>query len=275
MKYFISICMSIVLIFGVVGYVQAPVSAMVFADGYNGSTYEGASVDTMAYDHKTDGEISIKGALPKYHNSGVNRNACANVAGSILLGYYDKNYDELIPNFKAARVIRDKVLFAGQTDAVQKVTDELYVKMKTNTTGDGTTVKDFKSGLESYVEQQDRHISYSSLVSRERLGIQKYKETIDNERPIVLFVSRYTMIDLYDGIKENNKSDTYNFLHYGGDHVLVGYGIREIKYYNKDGSLKDEINLLMVATGYYQDPLAYVIINDTMRIVDGYDVKIY
>ena len=275
MKHFVAICMSVLLMFGVVGYVPAPVLEMVFADGYNGTTYEGSSVETMEYYTKTDNEISTKGALPKYYNAGSNTNACANVAGSILLGYYDKDYDELIPDFKAARVIRDKIIYATQTDAVQKVTDELYDKMKTNETGDGTTVKDFKTGLESYVEQQGRNISYNSLVSRERLDIQEYKEAVDNERPIVLFVSRYTMIDLYDGIKENNKSDTYNFLHYGGDHVLVGYGIREIKYYNKDGSLKDEINLLMVATGYLQDPLAYVIINDTMRIIDGYEVNIY
>ena len=37
MKHFVAICMSVLLMFGVVGYVPAPVLEMVFADGYNGS----------------------------------------------------------------------------------------------------------------------------------------------------------------------------------------------------------------------------------------------
>ena len=274
MKRFISICLCLVLAAGVIGYVPSVNGAWFFADGYNGSTYEGSSTEIIRYGTKTDIENSMKGALPKYHDSGTNDNACANVAGSIILGFYDKDYDELIPNFKAARVIRDKIIFATQTQAVQDVIDDLHIRMKTNETGKGTTVEDFKTGLRSYVDQQGRDITYNPLVSKEQLDINGYKNSVNNKKPIVLFVSKYTMIDL-NSIQESNQTDTYTLLHYGGNHVLVGYGIREIVYYNSNGSLQEKVTLLTVATGYYQDPLAYVVLDDTMRIIDVYEVEIY
>ena len=274
MKQIISIIMSALLIVGVVGYMPRPNAEYYFADGYNGSTYEYSSTETIDYATKSDNEISITGSLPKYYNDGTYRNTCANVAGAIILGYYDKSYDELIPNFQAARIIRDKILYAAQTVAVQEVIDELYIKMDTNIGGNGTTIEGFQNGLKNYANQQGRDVIYSSLVTREQLNIDDYKMAINNKKPVVLFVSKYTMIDLF-GIEESSKSDKLNKLHYGGDHVLVGYGIREIRYYNSNGSLKKEVTLLMVATGYMQDQLAYVMLDDRMRIVDGYEINIY
>lgn len=274
MKHFISICMCVMLMFGVVGSVP-PVSAeMFFADGYNGSTYVGSSTETIDYNTKSDTKISINGGLPKYYDVSVKKNTCANVAGSILLGYYDKDFDELIPDFKSARVIRDKILYSAQTNAVQNVIDDLYYRMNTNTAGNGTTIEDFKTGLEDYVTSKGRDITYESFVSNEHLDLAKYKQAINNKIPVAFFVSKYTLIDLF-GISENNKVDQYNLQHYGGDHMLIGYGLREITYYNKDGSVKQKINLLMAATGYSQVPLAYIVIDNTMRIIGGYGIKIY
>lgn len=73
MKHFISICMCVMLMFGVVGSVP-PVSAeMVFADGYNGSTYVGSSTETIDYNTKSDTQISINGGLPKYYDVSVKK----------------------------------------------------------------------------------------------------------------------------------------------------------------------------------------------------------
>ena len=41
------------------------------------------------------------------------------------------------------------------------------------------------------------------------------------------------------------------------------------------GGLIKTSSLLMVATGYKQDALVYVQIDDRMRIIDGYSVNIY
>lgn len=54
MKQFASIVMSIMLILCVVALPNAN-TKRVFADGYNGSTYEGASAETIPYYTKADG----------------------------------------------------------------------------------------------------------------------------------------------------------------------------------------------------------------------------
>ena len=274
MKKFLSVFLSVLVLLCAVSMIPEVKAERFFADGFNGSTYEGSSTEIVDFARKDDEEVSIKGAVPKYSNIGVYQNTCANTAGAILLGYYEKSYDELIPNFKAARVIRDKVLFATQTDAVQKVIDELYVKMDTNNGGNGTTINGFKNGLRQYVDEKGRNIEYTSIVSNEDLSIERYKEAIEVNKPIVLFVSKYTMIPLTE-IYQNDYSDKYNKKLYGGDHVLVAYGIREIQYYSSAGNLTKSTTLLMVATGYSQDPLVYVQIDDRMRIIDGYTVNIY
>lgn len=274
MKKFLSVFLSFFVFLCVVSVFPNAKAERYFADGFNGATYEGSSTEVVNFGRKDDDEVSIKGAVPKYSNVGVYRNTCANTAGAIFLGYYEKYYDELIPDFKSARVIRDRVIFAIQTDAVQKVIDELYVKMDTNIGGNGTTIKGFLNGLLQYVYEKGRDIEYTGLVSNENLNIEQYKELIKNDIPVVLFVSKYTMIPL-TGISQSGNSDTYNKKHYGGDHVLVAYGIREIKYYNNVGGLIKTSYLLMVATGYKQDPLVYVQIDDRMRIIDGYSVKIF
>ena len=74
--------------------------------------------------------------------------------------------------------------------------------------------------------------------------------------------------------KNDDYSDKLNMQYYGGDHVLIGYGIREISYFNADGSLKEQITFLKVATGYAQDALAYIRLDDRIRVIDGYTIDI-
>lgn len=60
-----------------------------FSDGYEGSSYTGTSTETASYATKSVTESYISGDLPKYYNAGTNTNACATVAGAIIVGYYD------------------------------------------------------------------------------------------------------------------------------------------------------------------------------------------
>ena len=258
----------------VIGILVTTSATITFAYGYNGSTYEGSGTEKISYFTKTDNEEFINGALPQYYNSGNYTNTCANVAGAIILGYYDKDLTDLIPDFTSARIIRDKILYFAQTPAVQKVIDDLYYKMKTNSTGNGTTVKQFKTGLEQYVNEKQQNVTYSPIVQNEQIDIDAYTTAIKQELPVVLFVSKYTMIPISD-LKEDNTTDIYNESYYGGDHVLIGYGLRRINYYNADGSLKKEVVLLRAATGYNQDPLVYIELDERIRVIDGYKIKIY
>lgn len=248
---------------------------MFYADGFFGASYEGSETETINYFSKNDTEISIAGALPKYYNQGTHGNVCANVAGATVLGFYDRYNEELIPGFQAARVIRDRILYSTQTSAVQSVIDELYIRMETNTTpSGGTSAKGFRNGLQSYVLEKGGSVSYSPVVQNQEVNIELYKNAVNNERPIVLFVSKYTLIPLLSIAGENNE-DILEKQYFGGNHVLIAYGIREINYYSATGSLEKSIKLLLVATGYNQDSLAYIMLDNRITIIEGYEIKIY
>lgn len=274
MKKILSVFLSVFVLLCAISMIPEVKAERFFADNYNGSTYEGTETETILYTSKADNEINIEGGLPKYYNQGTYHNTCANVAGAILLGYYDKDYDELISDFKAARIIRDKVMFASQTEAVQRVIDSLYMKMNTNNGGNGTTIEWFKRGLRNYIEGVGRNVQLTSIISKGNINYDKYSNAINAKQPIVLFASKYTLVSLR-GIKELEGRDDYVKLYYGGDHVLVGYGIREINYYDQQGRLKKQVNCLMAATGYEQDQLAYILLDDRINLVDGYIVNIY
>lgn len=247
---------------------------MYFSSGYNGSVYEGSSTEYISYATKTENEYAIKGGLPRYYNEGIKANTCANVAGAIALGYYDKTYDELIPNFKAARVIKDKVIYSAQTEAVQAVIDKLYVSMDTNSTSaGGTTIAGFKNGLKSYVNGQGRSISYSSVGQKDKINRQEYIDSVKSEQPIALFMSGYSLIPMTD-FSETPTKDKLEIKHYSGNHVLIACGLKEVKYYNSNGSLSQTLTLFMVATGYKLDPIYYLDVRGG-SLIDSYSIDIH
>lgn len=227
MKKIASIVLSVLLLFPLIHIPES--KEKTFGDGYNGASLESSVYTSIPFSTKEDEEISIEGGMPLYYNTSSRTNTCANVAGAILLGYYDKTYDELIENFTAARVIRGKVLYAKQTQAVENVMARLYVTMKTNITEGGTTIRNFKTGQQTYVNEQGRNISYRQVIR-----------------------------DLYVG-----------------DHIVVCYGLRTIRYYDASGKMTSELNLLLVATGYEHSPTGYILIDDYGTLVDGYSVEIY
>lgn len=274
MKKLAALLLGVVLALGSVGFFPAAAAEAYFADGYNGSTYEGSYIEIINYASKADSEIYIPGAVPKYYDTTALLNTCANTAGAILLGYYDGDYNNLIPNFESKRVILNKVLFSSMASPVQEVINDLYTRMGTNVGGAGTTVQGFKEGMQSYVQSKGRNISFTSVVSNGSINTSAYKNAVNSETPMALFVSKYSMLSL-TCIDRYEEYDEYDVLKYGGNHVLIAYGIREIKYYDEYGAQFREVTLLQVATGYDEDPLVYVLVDDRIEFVDGYAVTIY
>lgn len=272
MKKIASIVLSVLLLFPLIHIPES--KEKTFGDGYNGASLESSVYTSIPFSTKEDEEISIEGGMPLYYNTSSRTNTCANVAGAILLGYYDKTYDELIENFTAARVIRGKVLYAKQTQAVENVMARLYVTMKTNITEGGTTIRNFKTGQQTYVNEQGRNISYRQVIRDERLLDDPFRQAIQNEQPIALFVSKYTLISTNALNADTDRKEFYKQL-YVGDHIVVCYGLRTIRYYDASGKMTNELNLLLVATGYEHSPTGYILIDDYGTLVDGYSVEIY
>ncbi len=164
-----ALILGVVLAIPSVGYVRK--TEMTFADGYNGASWEKTVTESISYAYKDEETNSINGALPQYYSTTGYTNTCANVAGAIVLGFYDKTYDNLIENFTSTRVYRDKIFYSAQTQAVQQTIIQLYEDMETNTHEGGTTIDGFKNGLKKYVNRKGRNISYSQVVSNSTVGL--------------------------------------------------------------------------------------------------------
>ena len=272
MKRVLTVLMSALVAISLFGVCRA--NEMTFADGYNGASLENSEKVTIDFARKADDEIIINGGMPEYADGKGLLNSCANVAGATLLGYYDKTYDELIEGFSSARVIRDKVFYSRQTDAVDDVIARLYETMKTNVTEGGTTIANFKSGLQEYVNGQGLNISYSQVVSDYSLNFNAYENAINQEKPVVLFCSKYSLISL-QAFDSESDTEEFTMQHYTGNHVVIAYGIRTIKYYNTSGNLIRTLHLLSVATGFSYSPFGYILLDDYGTLIDGYKVDIY
>lgn len=272
MKRVLTVLMSTLILFLLFG--GRVDSEMTFAGSYNGASLENSEEISINFAHKEDSEIKINGGLPNYYDRSDRTNSCANVAGAIVLGYYDKTYDELIENFSSARVIRDKILYAAQNAVVDDVIARLYITMKTNITEGGTTIANFKSGLQKYVNDQGLEISYSQVISNYSLNFNIYEDSIRQENPVVLFCSKYSLVSQMAFTAESGKEE-FTLQHYIGNHVLIGYGFRTIKYYDSFGNLVRQLNLLAVGTGMSYGYLGYVLLDDYGTLIDGYKINIF
>ena len=272
MSWVISIFMLIACVFPIAGIAQ---KALVYADdGFNGASFQGTETEYVNYATKTETISYIMGSVPKYSDTSTKANTCANTAGATAIGFYDRYYDNLIPDLTVGRYIRDLYIYNPQVAAIQDVIDDLYVRMGTNTTGDGTTASGFRSGLQSYITAHGQNITYPSVVSGGAINLTTLANAIDNKKIAVLFVSGYTLLPP----SNFNISETQDKLYksyYSGAHVLIAYGYRTEKYYNASGNLFKEITLLYVATGFASDPLVYIMLDSNTTLIEGNILNVY
>lgn len=146
--------------------------------------------------------------------------------------------------------------------------------MDTDSTSGGTTVAGFKNGLKSYINEKGKNVYYSVTGQSNQLNKTVFIQSIQNDRPVVLFVSKYTLIPIVD-FSVSATEDKINKTKFEGNHVLVSYGLKEVKYYNSNGTLKKQLTLLMLATGFWQDPLYYIELNSSSSIIESYSINIY
>ena len=270
MSKFICFVMSILMLLQVCIIVKP--AEQTYADGFNGSTFLYTEKETVSYSSKKESEVSISGGLPKYYSTFSNTNDCAPVAGSIVLGYFDRQFDQLIPNFTAGRYIRDQFIYIAQNDTIVNLTNTLYDLMDTNTSGNGTTVNQFKNGLQEYVQSRGRTIGYSSVM-KGSLSVQEVIDSINLGNPVVIFVVGYALVS-DDDISSTTNTDTYAKDIYGGAHTMVVGGVKTITYYNQSGIEIGGKILLNVSSGYRENGNRYMILNDYGNLDDAYSVKI-
>lgn len=193
--------------------------------------------------------------------------SCAAIAGSNLIGFYDRYDENLIPNHKSGSLIGTGYSYSIEDDAVAELTRQLYDYMGTDETG--TTEAQFVDGIKAYCNTKGRSVSTYSCMSYGSFSFSKAKTYIESNLPIVFFVSGYNVGFMAE-------RDTYDSVAYTlstANHVMVGFGYSVYSYVTTTGNLTDYY--FNVASGLAIDPAGIYNINFKTRIIDALAVNIY
>ncbi len=205
--------------------------------------------ETFSYSTKTKETYLAYTSFPDYDNfNGSLDNCCANIAGANLIGYFTKDYSDLIPNCKVGTDNGNGFEFNSMaTDLVKKqaVINDLYIKMNTNSAGAGTTQSQYKNGLEAYVTGKGHKIFFTSLMSNSKLDTNRVIEQLKSHNPISLFMSNFGITNIYE---EGNQISVYTSLR-DANHIAIAYGYEEVKYYDSNGVNVRTLRYLKISTG--------------------------
>lgn len=215
--------------------------------------------EAINYSRKETSEYEIKSGVPGYYRMGENT-SCANIAGAVVIGYYDRFCEELMPDYKAYYQIGSGIMYRlGGTNAEQVMTS-LYNLMGTDVGGAGTTFNGFHAGMNSYVNGHGYTYITEDMGS---IDFNKYKTAVEADKPVAIFLSSFSfkINGSDDGTTEIIKYDYSNT-----GHVVVGYGYTVDTYYNANNQAIAARTYLKVASGLETYKMSYLCLDGKSNV---------
>lgn len=226
--------------------------------------------ETISYYRKSVEEFSFTGDIPSYSND--SSTGCANVAGAEIIAYYDKDYENLIPDFQVYVKLGSVLKYKSQTAEIEARIDELGVLMGTDSNGAGTSFSGFQTGMNLYVSEHGG-LNYQSdnVCKTGNLDLSKFKSAINVGKPVALFMPEFTLIQ---AIIESNGYDSINSIHNTVAHVVAACGYRVDTYFDQSNNVIETRTYLKVASGLIKYGITYLsadtsIFNEAISITIG------
>ena len=216
-------------------------------DVYFGSVQpyaENLGSETIYYTHREEQYIETVNGVPLYIQLSNLENSCGATAGSIIVGFYDKYYEDLIPNYTSYFPATGKYR-ANDKVYVPALMEEFYSLMRTNVDDVGVAESDCLNGMRKYVQNKNHSFSYTSLKSSSKLNETAYVNSINSNKPVLLFNGR---TELITDILTYSDHDSLPLATIAGNHIYVGYGYYIVKYYNGNNNFRTD-TYLRVACG--------------------------
>ena len=244
--------------------VSMPTVAYAYEAGeiyYAGSGTFTRETESFSYATKTTESYSINPSFPDYFNFNADLdNTCANVAGANLIGYYDRFYDNLIPDYTAGMLRNNIYIYFPMgyyVDYKQNVINDLYHRMQTNVTNAGSTQAQYKSGLSSYVQSKNLSATFSSVMTNGSFDLEKAKVQLQNGNPISLYLLGFG----FTKVTDNGSTVTWAKTLCDGNHIAIAYGYEKVNYFDANGQVIRTETYLKTATGFDTTTGVYVVNN--------------
>lgn len=212
-----------------------------YADAPILSTY---ASETISFSSRTVDANYTAGGSPYFNQVSGMTNACGAVAGTEIVAFYDKYYDNLIPDwtsyYPASGVYR-----LQDSEHVPAIMWDMYYLMNTNVTGEGVTEQEFLNGLKSYVQNHSYNVNMQNIVSSKSFDYSAFKNAINNNKVVALLANAG---DIYS-LSEHSSYDVIAPTTISAPHIMVAYGYYDVKYYDSNGNLFRNDMYLEIATG--------------------------
>lgn len=234
------------------------------------STCAAGDSEIITFASKDDTYIGTPNNVPYYFNLTLD-NACGALGGTIIVGYYDKYYENLIPNYTTYYTATGKYRPQDST-YIPGLMNTLYTEMQTNVVAPGVSESECLDGLESYVEGKGYSISYTSVKPYNgSFSHSAYQNAINNGQPVILFCDSVELLFL--DLAETQDEAVVAQL--SQSHIAVGFGYQTIKYYDANNNNFRTDIYLKVATGWNPNDMGYIKINDESWLDSAFAVDIY
>ncbi|MDE7256519.1 MAG: hypothetical protein K2N50_00995 [Clostridia bacterium] len=215
--------------------------------------------ETINYSRKETSEYKIKSEIPDYYRMGENT-SCANIAGAVVIGYYDRFCEELMPDFKAYYQIGSGIMYRPGGVVAEQVMTSLYTLMGTDVGGAGTTFDGFQAGMKSYVNGHNYSYSTQDLGS---IDFNKYKTAVEANKPVAIFLSNFSL--RVTG-SDDGATETINYNYCTSAHVVVGYGYKVDTYYNANNQVVATRTYLKVASGLETYKMSHLCLDGKSKV---------
>lgn len=230
--------------------------------------------ETIYYDSKSVTSNETGPTFPCFENSNSNiHNYCAPLAGTVLLGYYDRWFESLIPGYSTWVSFGPVSIYSGlsSNDYIQSAFERLYDLTKTNVGHAGTTQAAFVDGLNEYVAENDLQIDYHSVMQGDTINLSVMDTYLDNEVPVLLLCETYNIVTL---IKDEGDRIELSKINSDIAHMMVAYGYEQYSYYRNGVKFRTD-TYLKVASGVNGGELCYAKLDDDMELVEAWAIEIY
>ena len=234
----------------------------------DGGTVSGSVRVTIEYVNRSEDYYLMALTTPS-NTSSPYVSACACIAGSNIMSYFDRYCPLLMPNTEPGYEYMGYYFYHSETSESMGVVSQLYADMGT-TAESGTTVQQFLNGMKTYSNRAGYNFSYTSCMSGGSLSYSKVQSSMKNDQPVALFLSGYNV----GHISEEEGYDGIAYVLSAANHVMVGFGYWQINYTYKSGN-QETFNYIYVASGVDTRSSGYFNINYNTKINDAFAVRIY
>lgn len=244
------------------------------ADGDDDFIYGGpGEIADASYEIEYDYKVIVEDvgyySAPSFGNLDDSMtNTCAPAAGTNVVAFYDRWYENLIPGYTPGLLVNNGYYYFSDMAKPEttNVLKTLYELMDTNVGSGGTSESQFLNGLSEYVDNAGYDLSYTSFYSGAKtVDLDALKDAINQNKVGVIFCSRYNFVY---GIEHNDNWTIVAKENANVGHMMMVYGYQTIAYYKNDTNFRTD-TFLYVSSGYSGADQGYVELNSYLNIEDA------